>query len=70
MEIEDMLSAFLNKDSPSPEWCVVREFEVINDQVRIHYDFPCISGRKSSECVATLLEIMTWVWSCTCQPTP
>lgn len=57
-----MLAAFLNKDSHTPDWCRVQSYEVLGDQVLIHYDFPCGMGRKSSEYEVSLLELMAWLW--------
>lgn len=65
MSIEDMLAAFLNKDTPAtPDWCQVDGYEEDGTQVHVSYSFPCLTGRKSSEMTVSLLELMAFVWGC------
>ena len=63
MDIEEMLAAFINKESRIANWCQLESYEVSGDQITIQFSFPAIQGRKSGEVIVSLLEIMAWLWS-------
>ena len=63
MEIEEMLAAFINRQSHIASWCELSSYEVSGDRITIQFTFPCLQGRKSGEVEVSLLEIMAWLWS-------
>lgn len=45
MPIEDLLTAFLNQDTPAtPDWCRVDSYEEDGTQVHVSYSFPASPG--------------------------